>query len=145
MEKNAAQIKGKSLLEHLLCSEVLPKSFLESNVFSYSLETEGATKISTLYKISSSKFISIFESKRAISRFGDKEIILSSQKQRSGPLGNGKEPIFMTMFFPEYISDQAVRLALSTFEKSSFCLLADMNLSDIEETEICKHDLLDYF
>ena len=51
----------------------------------------------------------------------------------------------MTIFFPEYISDQAVRLALSTFEKSSFCLLADMNLSDIEETEICKHDLLDYF
>ena len=66
VEKNAAQIKGKSLLEHLLCSEVLPKSFLESNIFSYSLEIEGATKISTLYKIFSWKLILIFESKRAI-------------------------------------------------------------------------------
>ena len=56
---------------------------------------------------------------------------LSFQKQLSGPLGNGKEPIFVTLFFPEYVSDQAVRLAFSSFEKSGFCLLTDMNLSDI--------------
>ena len=84
------------------------------------LQTEGVTKVSTLYKISSSKFILIFESKRARekfqvteihSRFVDKEIILSSQKQRSGPLENGSKPIVVTLFLPEYVSDQAVRLA----------------------------------
>ena len=59
------------------------------------------------------------------SRFGDKEIILSFQKRGSGPLGNGKEPIFATLFLPEYLSHQAVRLAISNFGKGSVCLLAD--------------------
>ena len=58
-EENGAQIKEKSLLGHLLCSEVLPKRFLGSS-------NKGVTKISTLYKISSSKFNLIFESERAI-------------------------------------------------------------------------------
>ena len=32
-----------------------------------------------------------------------------------GPLRNGREPIFVTIHLPEFISDQAVRLAFSSF------------------------------
>ena len=46
--------------------------------------------------------------------FGDSEICLSFRK-RIGPLRNGREPIFVTILLPEFISDQAVRLALSNF------------------------------
>ena len=35
-EEHAAQVKEKSLLEHLLYSEVLPEKFLELNIFSFS-------------------------------------------------------------------------------------------------------------
>ena len=51
------------------------------------------------------------------SRFGDKQIILSFQKWQSGPLMNGKEPIFVAFFHREYVSDQAVRLTFSNFGK----------------------------
>ena len=74
-------------------------------------------------------------------RFGDKEIILSLQKRRSGPLRNEKEPISVTLFLPEYISDQPVRLPFSKFGKGSICLLADINLTGIYETERGKHCL----
>ena len=47
-------------------------------------------------------------------RFGDSELCLSFHK-RVGPLRNGREPIFVTIFLPEFISDQAVRLAFSRF------------------------------
>ena len=79
-----------------------------------------------MYKISSSKFILIFESKTSReklqvtgtqSRFGDKEITLIFQKRRYGPLRNGEEPIFMTLFLPEYVNDQVVRLSFSNFGK----------------------------
>ena len=91
----------------------------------------------TKYIISSSKFIFIFESKKSReklqvtekhSRFRDKEIILSFQTRRSGALGNGKQPIFVTLFLPECLRDQAVRLAISNFEKGSAFLLADINI-----------------
>ena len=68
----------------------------------------------------------IFESKMATdklrvteiyNRFGDKEIILSSQKQRFVLSRNGKEPVFVILLLPEYVSDQAVRLAFSNFGK----------------------------
>ena len=47
-------------------------------------------------------------------RFGDSEICLSFRK-RTGPLRNGRELIFVTILLPEFISDQAVRLALFNF------------------------------
>ena len=47
-------------------------------------------------------------------RFGDSEIELSF-RTRIEPLRNGKEPIFVTINLPEYISGQAVRLAFSHF------------------------------
>ena len=47
-------------------------------------------------------------------RFGDSEICLNFQK-RVGPLRNKKEPILITIFLPEFISDQAVRLAFYKF------------------------------
>ena len=62
------------------------------------------------------------------SRFGDKEIILSFQKRGSGPLGNGKEPVFATLLFCD-LSHQAVRLAISNFAKVSVCLLADIKFN----------------
>ena len=65
------------------------------------------------------------------SRFGEKEIIISFQKRQSGLLGNGKELNFVTLFLPEYVSDQAVRLAFSNFGKGSLCILAVINLTDI--------------
>ena len=82
--------------------------------------------IGTLCKIFSARVILIFESKMATEKlqvteihnsFGDKEIILSFQKQRFGLSRNGKEPVFATLLLPEYVSDQAVRLALSNFGK----------------------------
>ena len=47
-------------------------------------------------------------------RFGDCEICLNFRK-RIGPVRNGREPIFVTILLPEFISDQAVRLAFSNF------------------------------
>ena len=38
-----------------------------------------------------------------------------SFRKRTGSLRNGREPIFVTILLPEFISDQAVRLALSNF------------------------------
>ena len=46
--------------------------------------------------------------------FGDSEICLNFRK-RIGPLSNGREPIFVTILLPEFISDQPVKLALSNF------------------------------
>ena len=48
-------------------------------------------------------------------RFGDSEIRLNFCKG-VGPLRNGRQPIFATIFLPEFISGQAVRLAFSNFE-----------------------------
>ena len=76
-----------------------------------------------LYKVSPSKFVLVFESKAAKEKlegteiqccFGDSEICLNYHK-RFGPLRNGREPIFVTILLPEFISDQAVRLAFSNF------------------------------
>ena len=47
-------------------------------------------------------------------RFGDTEICLNFHK-RVGPLRNGRQPIFVTILLPEFISDQAVRLTFSNF------------------------------
>ena len=47
-------------------------------------------------------------------RFGDSDLRLNFYK-RVGPLRNGREPIFVTVFLPELVSDQAVRLAFSNF------------------------------
>ena len=47
-------------------------------------------------------------------RFDDSEICLNFRK-RVGPLRDWREPIFVTIFLPEFISDQAVRPASSNF------------------------------
>ena len=47
-------------------------------------------------------------------RFGDSDLCLNFH-ERVGPLRNGREPIFVTIFLPEFISDQAVKLAFSNF------------------------------
>ena len=131
-EENAAQVKEKFSWTLTLLRST-PKKFLEYNVFSYSRNWE-------CHKNEHAKLILIFESKRVRekfqvteihSRFGDKEIILRFQKQWSSLLGNGKEPIFLTLFLPEYVSDQAMRLVFSNLEKSSFYLLAGINSTDI--------------
>ena len=121
-ESHSAQVKEKSLLGHLMCSEETQKKILESDIFRI-LESEGVTEIGALYKVSPSKFVLVFESKTAKKklegreiqcRFGDSEICLNFHK-RVGPLRNGREPILVTIFLPEFISDQAVRLAFSNF------------------------------
>ena len=80
-------------------------------------------KIDALYKVSPSKFVLVFGSRAAKEkledteiqcRFGDTDICLNFHK-RIGPLRNGKEPIFVTILLPGFISDQAVRLAFSNF------------------------------
>ena len=48
------------------------------------------------------------------SRFGDLDIQPDFHKS-IGPLRNGKEPTFVTIYLPEFISDQAVKLAFSNF------------------------------
>ena len=96
-ESHSAQIKERSLLGHLMCSEETQKKILESDIFRI-LESEGVTEIGALYKVSPSKFILIFRSKTAKEklqgtkiqcRFGDSEIKLSFRK-RIEPLRNGK-------------------------------------------------------
>ena len=121
-EAHSAEVKERSLLGHLMCSEETQKKILESDIFRI-LKSEGVTEIGALYKVSPSRFVLVFRSKTAKEklesteiqcRFGDSEICLNFHK-RVGPLRNGREPIFVTIFLPEFISDQAVRLAFSRF------------------------------
>ena len=76
-----------------------------------------------MYKYSPSKYVSVFGSKvgkeklqgtEIQCRFGDSDICLNFRK-RIGLLRNGREPIFVTILLPEFISGQVVRLALSNF------------------------------
>ena len=99
-----------------------PKKVLEPDILR-TLDSEGVTEIGALYKVSPSKFVLAFGSKTAKEklenteiqcRFGDTEICLNFHK-RVGPLRNGREPIFVTILLPEFISDQAVGLAFSNF------------------------------
>ena len=62
-EEHVAQVKERSLTVYLLCKEELLGKFLESDIF-HILETEGITEMSALFKVSSSKFILIFKSKK---------------------------------------------------------------------------------
>ena len=116
-EAHSAQVKEKSLLGHLVSSEETQKKILESDIFRI-LKSEGVTEIGALYKVSPSKLTLVVRSKAAKEkleiqcRFGDSEICLNFHK-RVGPLINGREPIFVTILLPEFISDQAVRLAFS--------------------------------
>ena len=66
-------------------------------------------------------------------RFGDSEFCLNFWK-RVRPLRNGKEPILVTIFFPELISDQAVRLVVSNFGEVA-SLKTDTNLTETSEME----------
>ena len=95
---------------------------LESDIFRI-LESEGVTGIGALYKVCLSKFVLVFGSKATKEklagaeiqcRFGESEIKLNFRK-RVDPFRNGKEPILITIFLPEHISDQAFRLAFSNF------------------------------
>ena len=95
---------------------------LESDIFRI-LESERVTEIGALYKVSPAKFVLVFGSRTAKEklqgteiecRFGDSEVCLNFRK-RVGSLRNGREPIFVTIFLPELISDQAVRLTFSNF------------------------------
>ena len=87
------------------------------------LGSKGVTEIGALYKVSPSKFILVFRSNSSrkkllnteiCSRFGDLDIQLDFHK-RISPLRNGKEPTFVTIYLPEFISDQAVKLTFSNF------------------------------
>ena len=121
-EAHSAQVKEKSLLGHIIGLEGTQQRISESDLFRI-LESEGVTEIGALYKVSPSKFVLVFGSKAAReklenteiqSRLGDLDICLNFHK-RMGPFRNGREPIFVTILLPEFISDQAVRLAFSEF------------------------------
>ena len=121
-ESHAARSKKRSLLGHILCSEETQKKILESDIFRI-LESEGVTEIGAMHKVSPSKFVLVFGSKTVKEklsgteikyRFGDPEICINFRK-RVGPLRDGRKPIFLTIFLPEFISYQAVRLAFSSF------------------------------
>ena len=121
-EAHSAHVQERSLLGHLITSEETQKKILEADIFRI-LESEGVTEIGALYKVSPSKFVLVFGSQAAKEklqnteiqcRFGDSDLRLSFYK-RVGPLRNGREPIFVTVFLPELVSDQAVRLAFSNF------------------------------
>ena len=122
-KKNTA-ICVKSLLGHLVCFEETQRKTLESDIFRIP-EFKGVIEIGPLYKVSPSKFVLVFGSKTAKEklqgteiqcRFGDSEICLNFRK-RTGPLRNGRKPIFVTILLPEFISDQVVRLAFSNFQE----------------------------
>ena len=121
-ESHSARIKERSLLGHLWCPEGTERKILESDIFRI-LGSEGVTGIGALYKVSPSKSVLAFRSQTekeklqntAIqSRFSETGITLNFYK-RGGPRRNGKEPILVTINLPEYVSDQAVKLAFSNF------------------------------
>ena len=58
-ESHPAQVKEKSLLGHLICSEETQKEIFRI------LESEGVTEIGALLKVSPSKFVLVFGSKAA--------------------------------------------------------------------------------
>ena len=118
----APHVQERSLLGHLITSEETQKKILEADIFRI-LESEGVMEIGALYKVSPSKFVLVFGSQAAREklqnreiqcRFGDHDLRLSFYK-RVGPFRSGREPIFVTVFLPEFVSDQAVRLAFSNF------------------------------
>ena len=121
-EEYAAQIKEKPLLGHIVGPEDTQQRILESDILRI-LQSKGVTEIGALYKVSPSKFVLVFGSKASkekllnteiCSRFGDLDIQLDFHK-RISPLRNGKEPTLVTIYLPEFISDQAVKLAFSDF------------------------------
>ena len=121
-ESHAVRIRERLLFGHIMCPEETRKKILELDIFRI-LESEEDTEIGALYKVSPSKFVLFFTPKTAKEklegteiqcRFGDSEICLSFRK-RVGPLRNGREAIFVTIFLPEFINDQAVRLPFSNF------------------------------
>ena len=63
-ESHSAQIKEKSLLGYLVCSEETQKEIIKPDIFRIR-ESEGITEIGTLYKVSPSKFVLVFGSKTA--------------------------------------------------------------------------------
>ena len=121
-EAHSAHVQERSLLGHIIASEETQKKILEADIFRL-LESEGVTEVGALYKVSPSKFVLVFGSRASKEklvgteircRFGDSDIRLSFHK-RIGPLRNGREPTFVTLFLPEFVSDQAVKLAFSKF------------------------------
>ena len=113
-ENHSTWINERSLIGHIMCSEENPKKILESDIL---------TEVGALYNVSPSKFALVFGSKTPKEklagteiqcRFSDSEVYLDFRK-RVGPLRYGKEPILVTIFLPELISDQAVRLVVSIF------------------------------
>ena len=121
-EAHSVHVQERSLLGHLITSEETQKKILEADIFRI-LESEGVTELGALYKVSPSKFVLVFGSKASKEKledteirchFGDSDIRLSFHK-RIGLLRNGREPTFVTLFLPEFVSDQAVRLAFSSF------------------------------
>ena len=86
---HSAQIKDRSLLGHLVCSEKTQRKTLEMDIFRI-LDSEGVTEISPL------KFVLVFGSKTAKPQgteiqchFGNSEIYLNFRK-RIGPVWNGR-------------------------------------------------------
>ena len=62
-QNHSARIKERSLPGHIMCSEEAQKKILESDIFRI-LESEGVTEIGALYKVSPSKFVLVFGSKK---------------------------------------------------------------------------------
>ena len=66
-ESHSAQIKEKSLLGYLVCSEETQKEIIKPDIFRIR-ESEGITEIGALYKVSPSKFVLVFGSKTAMEK-----------------------------------------------------------------------------
>ena len=71
-ESCSAQIKDRSLLGRLVCSEETQNRILELDNFRI-LESEGVTEIGGLHKVSPSKLILVFGSKTAKEKLQDTE------------------------------------------------------------------------
>ena len=115
-ENPSAWIKERSLIGHIMCSEEIPQKILESDIL---------TEVGALYEVYPSKFVLVFGSKTPKEklagteiqcRFRNSKVCLNFWK-RVGPLENRKEPILVTIFLPEFISDQAVKLGFSNFRE----------------------------
>ena len=116
-ENHSAWIKEISLIGHIMCSKETLKEILELDIL---------TEVGALYKVAPSKFVLFFGSKTLKKklagteiqcRFSNPEVCLNFRK-RVGPLRNGNEPILVTIFLPELIRDQAVRLVFSNFREA---------------------------
>ena len=123
------------MLGYILCPEETEKKIQELDIFR-TLESEGVTEISALYKVSPSKFVLVFGSKKAKEklsgteiqcRFGDSEICLISANELVLSVMGGNLSLSLSFFVSSLLTRQCETLQ---FWRSSACFQRQTDLTE---------------